>query len=300
MIMMMNAMHKPKPSPKAPLDLRAFLAAGIEGVIFAKRFVSAKDSRETGDESTMETAKGLARDPARLSERALSGADKVMAFMANEDRLSDHRTSEFKRSLIEAFADARHSGVRADKAGLIVWAVKLYMDATKAAATPTPVAPSREVECHATRIVALFAKAAASKIVFPKIRLVAEGVGPVRFSVAGSRSKNPGSIMITDGRPFGENVYYGRITPEGKMIPSRDCNNTVRDLIVALANDPVGVARAHGHLHSNCCFCGRDLETRESVAVGYGPICADKFGLPWGEEKASGVVVEDAPVDRAA
>ena len=33
---------------------------------------------------------------------------------------------------------------------------------------------------------------------------------------------------------------------------------------------------------SQCFFCGRDLDTPESLLVGYGPTCADKHGLPWG------------------
>ena len=33
---------------------------------------------------------------------------------------------------------------------------------------------------------------------------------------------------------------------------------------------------------SQCFYCGRDLDTPESLAVGYGPVCAAKLGLPWG------------------
>lgn len=41
-------------------------------------------------------------------------------------------------------------------------------------------------------------------------------------------------------------------------------------------------AAAFGHLHHACVFCARRLDTPESTAVGYGPVCADKHGLPWG------------------
>ena len=33
---------------------------------------------------------------------------------------------------------------------------------------------------------------------------------------------------------------------------------------------------------SQCFICGRDLDTPESLTAGYGPVCADKHGLPWG------------------
>ena len=36
-------------------------------------------------------------------------------------------------------------------------------------------------------------------------------------------------------------------------------------------------------MHGSQCFiCGRALDTAESLSVGYGPVCADKHGLPWG------------------
>jgi hypothetical protein len=33
---------------------------------------------------------------------------------------------------------------------------------------------------------------------------------------------------------------------------------------------------------SQCFICGRDLDTPESLTAGYGPVCAEKNGLPWG------------------
>lgn len=42
-------------------------------------------------------------------------------------------------------------------------------------------------------------------------------------------------------------------------------------------------AAAFGHETHKCVFCHRALSTKESTAVGYGPICAEKHGLPWGE-----------------
>lgn len=32
-----------------------------------------------------------------------------------------------------------------------------------------------------------------------------------------------------------------------------------------------------------CCFCYRKLTTTASVAAGYGPVCAERNHLPWGE-----------------
>lgn len=45
-------------------------------------------------------------------------------------------------------------------------------------------------------------------------------------------------------------------------------------------------AEAAGHATGRCCFCGRDLTDERSAehkgGAGYGPVCAAKYGLPWG------------------
>jgi hypothetical protein len=42
-------------------------------------------------------------------------------------------------------------------------------------------------------------------------------------------------------------------------------------------------AAAFGKLVGRCCFCSHAIDTPESTAVGYGPVCASKYGLPWGD-----------------
>lgn len=45
-------------------------------------------------------------------------------------------------------------------------------------------------------------------------------------------------------------------------------------------------AAAFGHRTGRCVFCARTIRTNESLAVGYGPVCADRHGLPWGDVTA--------------
>lgn len=40
-------------------------------------------------------------------------------------------------------------------------------------------------------------------------------------------------------------------------------------------------AAAFGRTSSFCCYCCRHLEDGRSVEVGYGPVCAKKYNLPW-------------------
>lgn len=41
-------------------------------------------------------------------------------------------------------------------------------------------------------------------------------------------------------------------------------------------------AAKFGELYHRCVFCTKQLTKEESEAAGYGPICAEKYGLPWG------------------
>lgn len=56
----------------------------------------------------------------------------------------------------------------------------------------------------------------------------------------------------------------------------------LRDKVIELIKNPHDVLQKAGRKHSFCCFCGTQITSKDSLAVGYGPICAEKFGLPWG------------------
>jgi hypothetical protein len=102
------------------------------------------------------------------------------------------------------------------------------------------------------------------------------------ISQAGDRAKFPGSLNVTDGRPFGMNVWYGRIYQDGAFEPSRASSDTVLDFLKKFAADPVETAARYGRRTGNCCFCNRPLSDERSTTVGYGPICAETWSLPWG------------------
>jgi hypothetical protein len=59
-----------------------------------------------------------------------------------------------------------------------------------------------------------------------------------------------------------------------------------RGLIRRLREDTLTTAAqaaAFGKLVGRCCFCSHAIDTPESTAVGYGPVCATKYDLPWGD-----------------
>jgi len=137
-----------------------------------------------------------------------------------------------------------------------------------------------------SRVLGLFATASDAGLKHPKVRLQLNDGSPIVLAVAGSNSKYAGQINVTDGKPFGSNVWYGRVNSEGQfMLSPKIAANTaacVTALLVNFATNPAGVASAYGHATGNCCFCAKTLTDQRSVSVGYGPICADKYALPWG------------------
>lgn len=177
--------------------------------------------------------------------------------------------NDFGKSLLSQFEDR---GYLSDRQWFFVEKI------AKEIATPKPVAPSTDM----TGIVALM-HLAQSHLKFPKIRLALENGQPVVLSVAGPNARRPGTINVTDGGSFGANEWYGRISTDGQFEPAQKATPEVIALLVEMAAHPARTASEYGKRHGNCCFCGRGLNDERSLTVGYGPICADHYGLPWGE-----------------
>lgn len=133
-------------------------------------------------------------------------------------------------------------------------------------------------------IYSLFETAVANKLKYPKIRLRASNGVTVVLRRNGDKSKYPGTIAVTDDRPYGFNSYFGRIETNGSFVNGRDADVFIGDLLAKLAANPAEVASEYGKLTGSCCFCEKSLTDARSSAVGYGPVCADKFGLPWGSD----------------
>jgi hypothetical protein len=151
------------------------------------------------------------------------------------------------------------------------WVNKLISEAQ----APKPVT----VKIDASRVLAMFALAGAS-LKQPKINLSVNG-NPVRIKVA--TKKADGTLYIDGGSG---DSYYGKIDPSGDIRLLREVpanlKADIESLILALAANPEKVAAEFGHLTGNCCFCNRDLSDDRSTDVGYGKICADKYGMEWG------------------
>ena len=101
----------------------------------------------------------------------------------------------------------------------------------------------------------------------------------------------PGSINVATPGRYGENEWFGRITRQGEFLPSRKYDASQQTAVglalQAMANDPAKAAGEFGRLTGRCCFCALPLSDERSTKVGYGPVCAKNWGVPWGS-KAEG------------
>jgi hypothetical protein len=135
-------------------------------------------------------------------------------------------------------------------------------------------------------VVTLLNHAQSHGLKYPKLWLQFADGTALRITLAGSRSRTPGWLMLTDGEAFGQSRFFGRISPQGDLQVGRDGHAVKAELtllLTRLAADPVTVAREYAKLSGSCMFCGLALTDARSTAVGYGKTCAAHWGQPWGE-----------------
>ena len=134
------------------------------------------------------------------------------------------------------------------------------------------------------KVVGLMDNAVKNGIEFPRVQMETHDGITVVLHRAGDRSRVAGQVSVCGEGKFATRAYYGKVTREGEWVRSSDCTDSIEALVREIANDPAKIGGFIGRRTGVCCFCRRSLESAASVKVGYGPICADRFGLPWNEE----------------
>lgn len=145
-----------------------------------------------------------------------------------------------------------------------------------------PPAPAKGVSINPVKLFKMFSVASAH-LKYPKVH-IASTSEPLMMYVAGEKSAHKGTLQIIRKA---DKVWLGRVLLNGEIQLSRAITDTEKGALVKLLTDfatnPAEYAKLHGIQTGACCFCGRGLEDYRSVSMGYGPICADHFGLPWGD-----------------
>lgn len=137
---------------------------------------------------------------------------------------------------------------------------------------------------------------ARANLKYPTLKLQSDNCGVIRFYIAGPLAHRPGYIVIDNGRTPPNKVRYGSIDASGAGSLERTADTAVKSFIRRIASNPVAEAKLCGVKFSHCCFCGLELTAAVSVHHGYGPVCADNWGLPWEGPKP----LEDVAAEKLA
>jgi hypothetical protein len=207
-------------------------------------------------------------------------ASQIQELISNLPTLPQHKWG-FATSLINQFS---RKGKLSDKQ--VPYVVELV-----ALAKGQPLTQPAHIVGDLSGLISLF-KTAGAKLKWPKVKLAITGQAVV-LSIAGERSKAPGSVNVAGDGGWGERAWYGRISPEGVFDPSRSLTPEFAAALIPvleqLASDPVAAVQQYGKLTGQCMFCGlslgaregqlETLTTRRSIASGMGETCAENWGL---------------------
>lgn len=105
----------------------------------------------------------------------------------------------------------------------------------------------------------------------------------INFTLAGRRIRiyraTKGYIAIkVDGE------YVGKLVSADAPILLYSAKELLPEIDTVLSS-PISESALRGKEYGRCCFCSRELDNEGSIQHGYGPICAEKWGLPWSSER---------------
>lgn len=206
-----------------------------------------------------------------------------------ESHLTTPQATEICKSRYDSFSTdlarkaARYTPTDQQEAWLHIKAIQ-WLDGAKSEQNRLATAKVLNV----VGIIRLLEKAKDSGLKLPGIRIALDRQRSIKLTVAGGRARIPGSINILRGRD-----WFGRIRLDGTLDLKSTTPDWVTQLLVEFAADPITVARRYGRLTDSCSFCGKDLSDDRSTKVGYGPTCASRYQLPWGDGKTE--MPDDAP-----
>lgn len=108
----------------------------------------------------------------------------------------------------------------------------------------------------------------------------------IYLSRRGTICVKAGSVRRGTNQAAGSEVYLGCFISRngsGFLEPqTRKLLPEEKSFLDSFMADPVGVMAATGKDVNRCCYCASPLEDDRSRQAGYGPICAARWGLPWG------------------
>ncbi len=106
------------------------------------------------------------------------------------------------------------------------WAHKLAVDANRP--------PPEDLDLGLSQIASHLEAMPVESRKRPSVELDAGGLS-ITLTLAGDRSKNPGSVSVTNGKPYGaeDGRYFGRISAAGVVSPARLWTDEIQEAVVA-------------------------------------------------------------------
>jgi hypothetical protein len=142
-------------------------------------------------------------------------------------------------------------------------------------------------DVDASALVEMFQQAEATGLQYPKLTLTEPEWGrPLLLTWS------KGVVWLSDDASWSSRKQYGRIVDGRKLFMRDTATATMRKFIARVIANPVDMVKQYGHATGNCSFCSRPLDDSTSVALGYGPSCAKRYGLPWSVKATKGEAAE--------
>ena len=85
---------------------------------------------------------------------------------------------------------------------------------------------------------------------------------------------------VTNGRSGKQERAYGWLNVKNGGYRVQTRFDPLGELLKMINEHPLDFDWSRGRSQTECCFCGRELVDERSVELGYGPICAAKYGMP--------------------
>jgi hypothetical protein len=234
--------------------------------------------------------------------------DKRMAQLEeHQDSLPNSFSRDFAANLLQYYNKSERLSIKQTVWATKFWtwlAEKAFDNLIAAESKGTPV--KKQPETVATTVVdgrqliAHFDKAAEGKK-YPNIKWMGlEDPICQKYSIpAITFYRSPGSKHMQMGE-VGVGYKIGEqwsslcaVRRDGKVqwYPFASTKLDLQQLLRKLIEEFVPQMQANGQKYKHCCFCGLELTDAPSLAAGYGPICADKWGLPWGDAPEEEIVL---------
>ncbi len=184
--------------------------------------------------------------------------------------LSDDKVLETLRQLRSSFAADLAAKFNRLSEKQYAWAHKLACDSLNQQAESAEDANS---EPQFNRLFSVFQAAKSRGLKRLTLRLSGVNVKPNRDNTA---------LWVTSQTETEEGSYGPQPKYLGKVTPNRldsRLSDDVKAVLLEAASDPLTAAVRYGKETGSCSCCGRDLTNPQSIELGIGPICREKFGL---------------------